>query len=282
MDTAADRYTPDTERSRVTVSRAMTEASGILKKRGNLALLVTTFLFCLLVTFAWYTVIQLLSILFAIFTLGGVSTTVSLLLNVLYYVLSALLFFIGVMPAWLGRLRLAGRMCLGDTPMAREVLYYYTSFRRAVRAILTGLLLAFQVLLPAVLILGAFVGVFALYDHVLWAYLDDGPAILLTVIGCILSAAVAVAILMLTGFYQLTTAIAVGDESRPVWSAFADAFRYGRRNPGAIFLFSLKSLWHLILSLCTFGVLFLFWYAHHYILSYLRLSMALCKGDDPS
>ena len=204
------------------------------------------------------------------------------LLEGAWMLLSALLFLAFVMPAWLGRLRLSGRLLSGDHPMAREVLYYYTSPRRMGRAILMGLFIAFEVMLPAVLSLGAFVGALALYNEVFVFYLPDALAVILLIFGFLMAIAITALLLFLSGLYLLSTAIAVGNESMPVWNTFTAALRFGKKNLIAIFLFSLRSLWHLVLSLCTFGVLFVFWYAHHYNLSYLRLSMALTKGVDPS
>lgn len=265
-----------------TVRASMREASDILKRRGNLALLTTTLLFCLLVTFTWFTVMQLVGLLFDFILLSAEAEQVASLLEGLWILLSALLFLVGVMPAWLGRLRLSGRLLSGDHPMAREVLYYYTSPRRMGRAILMGLFIAFEVMLPAVLSLGAFVGALALYNEVFVFYLPDALAVILLIFGFLMAIAITALLLFLSGLYLLSTAIAVGNESMPVWNTFTAALRFGKKNLIAIFLFSLRSLWHLVLSLCSFGVLFVFWYAHHYNLSYLRLSMALTKGVDPS
>lgn len=264
------------------VRASMREASDILKRRGNLALLVTTFLFCLLVTFTWVTVMELVGLLFDFILLSLEAEKVAALFEGLWLLLSALLFLVGVMPVWLGRLRLSGLLLSGEHPMAREVLYYYTSPRRLGRATLTGLFIAFEVMLPAVLSLGAFAGALALYNEVLVFYLPGALAVLLLILGFLLSIAFTVLLLFLTGFYLLSTAIAVGNEEMPVWSTFTAAFRFGKGNLTTVFLFSLRSLWHFALSICTFGVLLVFWYAHHYILSYLRLSMTLTKGEDLS
>ena len=271
----------DRQRPTDAVRASMREASDILKRRGNLALLVTTFLFCLLVTFTWFTVVELIGLLFD-FILLSRGARLAVLFDGLWLRLSALLFLVGVMPAWLGRLRLSGLLLSGEHPMAREVLYYYTSPRRWGRATLTGLFIAFEVMLPVVLALGAFTGVIALYNEVFVFYLPSAVAVLLLILGFLLSIAFTVLLLLLAGFYLLSIAIAVGNEEMPVWSAFTAALRFGKENLATVFLFSLRSLWHFALSICTFGVLFVFWYAHHYILSYLRLSMALTKGVDPS
>ena len=272
----------DRQRPIDAVRASMREASDILKRRGNLILMTTTFLLCLLITFTWFSVGQLLG-----FLLELVLPFISLpqaqkALEGLWLMLSALTFLAGVMPAWLGRLRLAGLLCTGEHPMAREVLYYYTSPRRWGRAILVGLFLAFEVMLPAVLSLGAFAGGLALYNEVFLFYLPEALAVLLLLGGFLMALALSAAIFLLCGLYLLFAAIAVGNEEMPVWNAFVVALGYGKRNLISIFLFSLHSLWHLVLSLCTFGVLLVFWYAHHYTLSYLRLSMALTKGEDLS
>ena len=265
-----------------TVRASMREASDFLKRRGNLALLTTTLLFCLLVTFTWFTVMQLVGLLFDFILLSVEAEHAVALLEGLWMLLSALLFLAFVMPAWLGRLRLSGRLLLGDHPMAREVLYYYTSPRRMGRAILMGLFIAFEVMLPAVLSLGAFVGALALYNEVLGFYLRDTLAVILLITCFLFAIAITALLLFLSGLYLLSTAIAVGNESMPVWNTFTAALRFGKKNLIAIFLFSLRSLWHLVLSLCSFGELFVFWCAHHVNLSYLRLTMALTKGVDPS
>jgi hypothetical protein len=272
----------DRKRPTDTVRASMREASDILKRRGNLALLTTTLLFCLLVTFTWFTVMQLVGLLFDFILLSVEAEQAVALLEGLWMLLSALLFLAFVMPAWLGRLRLSGRLLSGDHPMAREVLYYYTSPRRMGRAILMGLFIAFEVMLPAVLSLGAFVGALALYNEVFVFYLPDALAVILLITCFLFAIAITALTLFLSGLYLLSTAIAVGNESMPVWKTFTAAFHFGKKNLIATFLFSLRSLWHLVLSLCSFGVLFVFWYAHHYNLSYLRLSMALTKGVDPS
>ena len=201
------------------VRASMREASDVLKRRGNLALLTTTLLFCLLVTFTWFTVMQLVGLLFDYILLSVEAEQISPLLEGLWMLLSALLFLVGVMPAWLGRLRMTGLLLSGDHPMAREVLYYYTSPRRMGRAILMGLFIAFEVMLPAVLSLGAFVGALALYNEVLVFYLPDALAVLALICGFLLAIAITVLLLFLSGLYLLSTAIAVGNESMPVWKS---------------------------------------------------------------
>lgn len=282
MDVSLDAAEILVERPGETVRRTMREASDVLKKRGNLASLASIFLFCLLVTFTWYIVVQLIAFLFAYLMQGVTSYGVLILFEVLLWLIGALLFFAAVMPTWLGRFRMAGRMCMGESPLGREALYYFTSWRRWRRSVLVGFVLAFEALLPAALVLGAFTGVLALYREVLSFYMHEVLAVLVTVFGFLLAIAASFLILCLTGLYLLSTAIAVGNEALSVLAALRKAFLRGRRNLGTILLFSLQSIWRLLLSLCTFGVLVVFWYAHHYILSYLRLSMALCKGDDPT
>ena len=96
-----------------------------------------------------------------------------------------------------------------------------------------------------------------------------------------MAAALSVGVLFLTGAFQMTAAIAVGNEEFSVFGALRLALRRGGRKMPTLFKFSMRAVWHLLLSLVTFGVLFVLWYAHHYMLSYMRLSMALCpKGEN--
>lgn len=260
---------------------AMDEASDLLKRPGHFSLLVQTLLFCVLLLFAWITATQLLTIPLSYAVDHMDSFVGMLILEGLYYLVAGILLFVMVMPAWLGRLRVAGRMCTGDTPAVREVLYYFTTPTRYRRALLLSLLLAVQVLLSVLLCSLAFLFSFELYFQVI--YFDFSPTVgVLLLIALLLAAtAISIGVLLLTGFFQMTAAIAIGNEEMTVFGALRLALRRGAHRLPTLFRFSLRSLWRLLLSLVTFGVLFVFWYAHHYMLSYMRLSMALCpKGEN--
>lgn len=262
--------------------RAMHEASDILKRPGNLMISIQTLLFCLLVFFAWITATQLLAILFDYVLSQVRSIHTMLLLEGVYYLVIGILLFLLVFPVWLGRMHVAGRMCMGDSPMAREVLYCFTSAARYRRALLLSLVLAVQVLLPVLICSVAFFGAFELYFQVFYFELS-ALALVLLILMLLAALALSVGVLFLTGLYQMTAAVALGNEELSVFAALHLAVKRGKSELPTLFRFTLHSLWHLILSLVTFGVLFVLWYAHHYNVSYLRLSMALCpKGETQS
>ena len=257
------------------------EASEILKKQGNLSLSIQTLLFCLLIFFAWITATQLLVIPFeyALMQLESVSAMLSL--EVAYYSVCGILLFLFVIPVWLGRLRVAGLLCAEKMPMMREMFYFFTSAARYKRALLLSLVLAVQVLLPLLICAGVIFGAFELYFQVFYFEFTATVAALLLICCLLVALAFAVLVLFLTGMYAATAAIAVGNEELSLFAVFCLSLKTGKRNLPAFFRFAMRSLWHMLLSLVTFGVLFVLWYAHHYMISYLRLSMALCPKGEP-
>lgn len=262
-----------------TVKDAMTKASQALKRRSVLATMVSAFLFCLILTFAWVTLFQLLEILVEYVALTA-SPVIVAVLEWGVFALSAALLVILVMPVWLGRLRLAGLICVGDTPRVSEVLYYYTSFRRLGRSALISLVLILQLLLPVALIAGGTVFLLWLYNEVLIFAMTEVLAVLLMLLGFLVLLILFLGSILLSGFWTLFTALAVGNEKMPVFRALSLALHVGGKHPKVISLFILRSLWHLLLSVVSFGVLYMYWYSHHYLLSYLRLSMALCSEKE--
>ena len=259
---------------------AMNEAAAELKRSGNLATLISSFLFCLVVTFAWVTVMQLLAVLMERAAFTVTSQPLLTALEWGYGLLLAVLFALCAAPVWLGRLRLAGRVAMGEQPLVKEVLYYFTSVRRFGRAVLTALIVALQVMLPLTVLVGGAVGVFYLYNEVLLFTVSDGIAILLMLFGVLLLILLAPVLLLLSGFWLSFAAIAVGNEELSVLKALGLALRTGKRNLIPQFLFTLRALRHLFLSAVTIGVLYLFWYSHHYLVSYVRLSVALCAKKE--
>lgn len=272
-------YIPPRPRAGDPVRRAMADASGDLKRRGILATLVSSLLFGLILTFAWVTVFQLLAVLveYAAMTASPALITA---LEIGVYVISAILLVALVAPVWLGRLRLAGLVCTGGMPQIKEVLYYYTSFRRLGRAALITLVLLLQILLPVSLVAGGSVFLLWLYNEVLFFAVSDGLAVVLLLFGFFVLLVLFVGTILLSGVWTLFAALAVGNESIPVFRALALALRVGGKRLGTLVLFSLRSLWHLFLCAVSFGILYLYWYSHHYLLSYLRLSMALCSEKE--
>ena len=280
MDSETLAFSAAPRRERVEKT-ALREASACLCEQGNLTLSIQSLIFCLLVLFSWITATQLLVIPFDALIQRMESISAMILLEIGYYILCGAMFLVLVMPVWLGRVHLLGRMCTGGRPMMREVLYYFTSFARYRRALMLSLILAVQVILPALLCAVAFFGAFELYFQVFYFDFPYAIGVLLLLAVLLLALAFSIAVLFATGLYRLTAAIAVGNEEISVLYAFVLAVKTGKRNWLTTVRFTLRSLWHLLLSLITLGVLFVLWYAHHYIVSYLRLAMALCpKGEN--
>ena len=262
-----------------TVRRAMTEASKDLKKRGSLATMVSALLFCLIVTFAWFTAFLLLALVVG-HAATGASPTLLMGLEVGIFAVGVVLFITLVAPVWLGRLRLSGLICTGRMPQVKEVLYYYTTLRRLGRAVLIALVIVLQILLPVSLIAGGSVFLLWLYNEVLIFVMADGLAIMLLIFAFLVLLVLFVGTILLSGVWTIFAAVAVGNDKMPVFCALGLAWRVGRGHMGALALFALQSLWHLLLSAVSFGVLYLYWYSHHYLMSYLRLSMALCSEKE--
>lgn len=255
------------------VRRSMREAREILPRSGTYAPLLASLLFCLLVTFAWVVVVQLLSIAQTALYLYAQDVWSLILLEIGYYLLATLAFLMGVLPAWLARLRMAGRALAEKEIYPQDVLYFYTSRRRFARAIVTGLFVAFELAVPAFIFFLALLGGFALCDYGFnFLYAGEWWAIALNYL---LGALVILLLLFLSGVWHAFAAIAVGNEELPLWRAFVISVANGARNLCKTFRFTLLSLWHLFLSLLTVGVAYLFWYSHHFLLSYLEFSKAV-------
>ena len=142
-----------------------------------------------------------------------------------------------------------------------------------------GFALLLEVMIPIGIGWGLFSVTFGLYTGLLLVYLEPWAALLLLLLGLLVSAAISLLIAPLGIFYMLSTAFAVGNENVSVLRSVWLALGYAAKNLGTVILFTLRALLHLLLSLCTVGVLHLLWYGHHYIISYLCLAMALDQGE---
>jgi len=280
VDSAVDTTVPMPEKQVGTVGKVMRKTSRLLTRSGILATMIASLLFCVLMAVAWLAVMQLLALLRTEIQLRLSSFGAILLLDGIYWLLGGVLFLLFVAPFFWGRLHLAGRVCLGESPLLREMLHYYTSWRRLGRSVLISLVLALELLIPLTLVLGAFGLSFFLYSAVFWElFLYEWVARLLLILCLVFSALFSLLVFMIASVFALSTAFAVGNEELPLSRAVALAFRRGIGRFGSVCLFTLRSLWHLLLSLCTVGVLHLLWYGHHYIISYLCLAMALDQGE---
>jgi hypothetical protein len=262
-----------TEKPLGPVRRSMRAARENLTRSGTYAPLLTSLLFCLLVTFAWVVLAELLSLAQSLLYIYAQDVWSLILLEVVYYLLIAASFLAGVLPAWLARLRMAGRALAEIEIYPHDVLYYYTSRRRFGRTIVTGLFLVFEVAVPAFFFFLALLGGFAVCDYGFdFLYAGEWWAIALNYL---IGALAMLLLLFLSGFYHSFAALVVGNERLPVWRAFFISLPNGARNLGKTFRFTLLSLWHLLLSLLTVGVAYFLWYSHHFLLSYLDFSKSV-------
>lgn len=232
--------------------------------------LIMATLFCLLCVVAVYLFTSLLADV--LFTAVGLPEAV---VDVLYIVAILLLAWLLLLPVFLGRVRLGGLVAKGEDVLVKEIFYYFTVPARYLRALWMSLVYLFSFALPLGLAAGAFVGAYMLYEHVFWVYLGSVPAILLLILCDLVCAALCVLLLYLTGFYFSAVALLVGNESMGCPEALRYAFCFGSRHRGCIYRFSLRALWHLLLSVLTLGVLWLLYYAQHTTLAYWKLVMTM-------
>ena len=259
---------------------ARAEAAAVLQREGTLARMIAAWLLCLMSFFALMFVIQLFDVL-AVQTdrlPGGEFDS-----DILFFVLRLLLWAAGLMflifPLWLGKLRLAGLMLDGGMPEMWEQLHFFGSLRLHWRAVRIWAVLTIQLLVPVVLVAGAYYGAFCIYEE-MQGIMQGGTAVVALISGMVVATALAVLVLFWSGVWVLFAAVAVGNEKMPLTDAMRVALR-GRHHLGEIFLFNLCTLWQLFLSLITVGVLFVLRYSHSISLSYLRLAKALCpKGEN--
>ena len=249
----------------------------LMRKNNTLPCLTSAFLFCLLIAGAAYCLLEL-----AVYITGTLVTslTAAVIAEIVLIVCGVLLFLSTVMPLWLAKLRMAGLLWQEFEPMPQDIFYYFTSFSRYCRAWRTGAVAVLLFALPVAAVIGLFSGALHLYSEVLWVYFSAPVAVLLLIL--LMAIVISVGVLFFGGIYIAFAAVAVGNEQLKLRVAFVLAVRAGKRHVKEIFVFSLRSLLWLILSLLTVGVLFVLWFSHFYNLSYMRLSMALCSLEGES
>ncbi len=259
------------------VRTASREAKWLLGQRHVLPLLTLALLFLITVAFAAYALLQFLIFLAVTFT---VDATVAAVMELVLVAVELLLLVALVIPVWLGKLRLSGLLCVGEEPQLCEVLYYFTSRERYFRAFRTGALTALLLILPAFAVAGLFFGAASLYNEVLTYYFSAPLAVLLFFVLLLVALLFSASIIYFSGAYLFFAAIVVGNENLRLRHALALSVRRGRKSLFATFVFSLRSLLLLALSLLTVGVLYVLWFSHYYNLSYMRLAMALCPKEE--
>lgn len=256
---------------------AWREADAVLSRPHALPSMLGALFLCLLVTFAILAGIEFLMY----FSLLYIETYFAkIVADICFFVLALLLMLILLLPLWLGKLRMVGLWCVGNEPPSREVLYYFTSRRRYLRALRVGALTLLLLSLPALAVFLLFAGAWNLYVAVFDVHFGTFFAVSLLLAALLAALSLSVGVLFFGGIFFAFTALAVGNESLAVRRALLLAVSRGKKNLRVIFRFSLRALWQLLLSLLTVGVLWVVWFSHRYNLAYLKLSMIMSPEEE--
>lgn len=270
-------FEPVCRDSAMTVREAEQRARRALSSGTGLFTLTMCAVMLLLLFFALYFFSAVLWDMLSILTTLSLATVD--MLCICFFLLIAT---VAILPAVLGRLRLGGLVAAGEQPVAGEMFYYYTSPRRFLRGLWLGVLYLLSLAAPLVLTGGALLGSFLLYEHVWLEHCGEGVAVLLFVLTDLLCAALLFVLVFLAGLYAMATGLAVGNEALSPLGALQTAFDAGHGQLFTIFRFHMRCVWHLLLSVPTLGLLWLFYYAHHTTVGYFYLCRVLCaeKGTE--
>ena len=244
-----------------------------LGEAHTLPTLTAPFLFCLLILMGGWLFCRLCLVLALLFLPQAVS---ELLQITAIPALEILLAVFLLLPIWLGRLRMAGLLSLGERPVYSACFYYFGTRKRYFRAVGAAVILVLIYGLAGLAVYGAFAGVFNLYHEALLYYMPRIAPLLLVLLLHVALAVTAGAI-YLAGAFLPFVALVVGNEELSPLAALARAVRVGRKRLGKSFIFALKQLLWLLFSLATVMVLYVLWYSHYFNLIYLRYSRALCE-----
>jgi len=261
---------------RVSLTREVHRESGaLLEKPHTLPTLLSALLFCLLATVTLYSAESLLY-----YTAYLVFDSAALLgvMEVVLAVLLGVAFWLLALPLWLAKLRMAGLLWCARPPAAKDIFYAFTDKHRYFRALRVGAVTLLLFLLPLLAVGAVFTGAYNLFKIAFSADAVTGLLLLLPLF--VMALGLTVLVLFLSGLTRLFCAIAVGNEALSVRMAFLLAVRVGRKNLKTLFVFALKNLLWLLLSLLSVGVLYVLWFSHRYTLSYLRLSIILTSKEN--
>ena len=239
----------------VYVRASFSKARATLQERGNLFTLILSSLLLLVVAFAVYFAADLVGFIFEVLTPlpeGACSAA--------FYAILTLGALLAVLPMALGWLRLAVRMGKGETPLAREMLYYMQTPRVYRRSVLLGLLSAVAVGLPVALVGGIYFAASLLANEILVSTLAADVATGRLVLLYVGASVIALPALALEGFALPVLAEAVKDENLIPFAALFSGWRKGARHFGANWRFIWSAVGRAALSLCTLGVLWLLYF----------------------
>ncbi len=208
--------------------------------------------------------------------------TAWLVITCLLAVLTVIGWMLVSAPVWFARLRMAALLSEGRAVSYRDVFYYFSDKRRLLRTWRVSIIACLLAVLAALAVTVLFGGAVLLYMNVF--LVDNLPVFALAMLLLCLLAALVITFLMLffAGVFLPFVAVALGNEEMSVRQAFAASLRAARRQKRYIFSFTMRQIPHVLLSLVTIGVYYIFWYAPRFVLSYLRLSRALCPKEEHS
>ena len=249
------------------------EAAAQTHKSGVWYYLTVALLVAILVTYAISSVFVTLRAFLAMLVTDTVTWYI---LACVFAVLTVLGWLFLAMPVWFGRLRMAALLAEGEEVTARDILYYFGEKKRLLRAWRISMVACLFGVLTAVAVAVLFGGAVLLYMNVFTDAFRPAFAVFLLLL-CLLGALlITVLLLFFAGPFLPFVAVALGNESLDVRRAFAISVRAAKGNIGYIFRFTLRQIPHVLLSLVTIGVYYVFWYAPRFVLSYLRLSKTIC------
>ncbi len=280
----SDLHAPEKAPSGPLVKEILAETRCLLGEGGKLMSAVLSVLILILFSFLHLTLFDLLAAFLDYVVFDLVSTLTWEIIYYLYFVLYYVTFLLLVLPLFLGRMRYLGLYLRepAEAPPLSLMFYYYSSPRRMARAWRIVLMLLLELLLPVGTVAGLSALSLLLYRRVLLSYFDPTAAAALLALCLLAVFLVGVGFLFLFGFVLLSVGVAVGNEGLGVWRCFRLALRAGRRHFGTVTRFTLSSLWRFLLAVASLGIYHILYFSHFYIISYLRLAMALCPKGDPS
>ena len=254
---------------------ALHTARSVLEREGSwLVLTLPLLLFllcgmaCYLFTAILYYVLEELTVL----SYGWI--------DVLYYASVLLCCVCLLCPLLLGRLRMAGLLCVGERPLAKECFYYFTSARRYLRGLWLGSVYALSLLLPVALLSLAAVLPVLFFEAVLLPQLITGVAVLLLVLSYPVALLLAALVLLLVGRALCAVPLAVGNEQLGLLCAIKHSvcITKGKKREALALLW--QSTWRLLFSAVTLFVLWVIYYAGILDVAYFQLSRALCRDAE--
>ena len=235
---------------------------------GAVPMLLSTFLFLMLVGFGLYSFFCMVFAVLRLFIFGETALfVVGTVIDALFY--ASLFFLVG--PLFLGRLRMAGLLFHGRVSLQKEQFYYILSPRRYGRALLV-VAIGVLALAPAVgTVMLSVTGAQWVYVWLVFRGVASTLA-LLAYVGLLLATLLPLLlVLYLSCVFFAFPVLMVGNEELSLKAGLLCSLRLGWRLRSRIFRWYLYVLKNLALSFFTVGILYLLRYGQEHLLSYVSL-----------